>query len=215
MKQQKGFTLVEMAIVLVIIGLLLGGVLKGQELIENSRTKNAINDLKGVSVAYNAYFDRYHQIPGDDGPTKQVLQARGGAWTNISSAGNMNGVLDISAAQTFTGAGENDAFWQHVRAAGFISGDVTLTLDAALPRNAFSGLTGVTGTAVTGMPANGKYVCMGSVPGKAARAIDVALDDGVPNTGSMMATQGVTNTAPGTAATTYSEAQTYTICSSL
>ncbi|OYY22119.1 MAG: prepilin-type cleavage/methylation domain-containing protein, partial [Thiotrichales bacterium 35-46-9] len=40
MKQQKGFTLVEMAIVLVIIGLLLGGVLKGQELIDNSRIKN-------------------------------------------------------------------------------------------------------------------------------------------------------------------------------
>jgi prepilin-type N-terminal cleavage/methylation domain-containing protein len=47
-KAQSGFTLVEIAIVLVIIGLLLGGVLKGQELIENGRVKNAANDMNGI-----------------------------------------------------------------------------------------------------------------------------------------------------------------------
>ena len=65
-KSQSGFTLVEIAIVLVIIGLLLGGVLKGQEMIENARIKSIVNDMNGVSAAYNSYMDRFHAIPGDE-----------------------------------------------------------------------------------------------------------------------------------------------------
>ncbi|MDO9192415.1 MAG: prepilin-type N-terminal cleavage/methylation domain-containing protein, partial [Undibacterium sp.] len=53
-QRQSGFTLVEIAIVLVIIGLLLGGVLKGQEMIDNSRMKSVAADLRGVSAAYNS-----------------------------------------------------------------------------------------------------------------------------------------------------------------
>ena len=49
--KQSGFTLVEIAIVLVIIGLLLAGVLKGQELIENSKIKSIVNDMKAVQAA--------------------------------------------------------------------------------------------------------------------------------------------------------------------
>ncbi len=64
--RQTGFTLVELAIVLVIIGLILGAVLKGQQMIENGRVKSVENDLKGVSTAYYAYLDRYKAIPGDD-----------------------------------------------------------------------------------------------------------------------------------------------------
>jgi len=53
--QQKGFTLVEIAIVLVIIGLLLGGILKGQEMIVQAKIKNAIADFSGISAAYHGY----------------------------------------------------------------------------------------------------------------------------------------------------------------
>ena len=63
---QKGFTLVEIAIVLVIIGLLLGGILKGQEMIIQAKIKNAITDFSGVSAAYYGYQDRYRALPGDD-----------------------------------------------------------------------------------------------------------------------------------------------------
>ena len=58
---QSGFTLVEIAIVLVIIGLLLGGVLKGQGTIENGRVKNADNDMNGIVAAYSSYLDRYRK----------------------------------------------------------------------------------------------------------------------------------------------------------
>ena len=79
---QAGFTLVEIAIVLVIVGLLLAGVLKGQELIENSRVKAAAGEMNGVSAAFNAYRDRFRTLPGDDGPNAAALQARGpGMWS--------------------------------------------------------------------------------------------------------------------------------------
>ena len=64
--RQAGFTLVEIAIVLVIIGLLLGGILKGQEMITQARIKNVINDFNGLTAAYASYQDRYRAIPGDD-----------------------------------------------------------------------------------------------------------------------------------------------------
>src|SRR5256885_8774628 len=65
-KRMQGFTLVEIAIVLVIIGLLLGGILKGQEMITQAKIKNSIADFSGISAAYHGYQDRYRAIPGDD-----------------------------------------------------------------------------------------------------------------------------------------------------
>ena len=213
-KHQSGFTLVEIAIVLVIIGLLLGGVLKGQEMINSAKVRNAVNDMNGVTAAFNAYIDRYRRMPGDDGPIA-TLTARGGPWVNVTLAGNSDSALTITAAQTFTGAGENANFWQHLRAAGLVSGNTALTAAAALPQNAFNGLTGVTAAGVTGM--TGNVICMSQVPGKAAAAIDTQMDDGLPNTGSIMATTGVAgaNTAPGAAAATYVETAVYTLCRNL
>src|SRR4030088_3250787 len=82
------FTLVEIAIVLVIIGLLLGGILKGQEMITQAKIKNIVNDFNGITAAINSYQDRYKALPGDD----LGAQAR---WTSIvgtdSTIGNGNG----------------------------------------------------------------------------------------------------------------------------
>ena len=64
--RQSGFTLVEIAIVLVIIGLLLGGVLKGQELVNSAKVKNFVNDFRGISAFVYAYQDRFRATPGDD-----------------------------------------------------------------------------------------------------------------------------------------------------
>ena len=212
--RQAGFTLVEIAIVLVIIGLLLGGVLKGQEMIENARVKNAINDLKGVTAAFNSYVDRFRTIPGDDGPLL-TLTARAGAWTPVTLAGNANGVLNITPANAFAPAGEEVAFWQHLRASGFIAGNPVLIGAAALPRSAFNGAMAVVNntTAVTGLSA-GISTCLGQVPGKAARQIDTQEDDGNPASGTVRATLGVAgaNTAPGAAVVTYSDDLQYTVC---
>jgi len=217
--RQTGFTLVEIAIVLVIIGLLLGGVLKGQEMIENAKVKNVISDMRGVTAAYNSYVDRFRRLPGDDGPNVAALTPRGGSWVNITAAGNNTGVLQITPAQIFTGAGEAAAFWQHLRASGFIAGNPADAGAVAIPRNAFNGLMGVGNntTAITGM-AQGLSICLGQVPGKAARQIDTQIDDGNPATGVIRSTQGVagTNTTPAAGSLIpYSEDQQYTVCSTL
>lgn len=214
-KQQSGFTLVEIAIVLVIISLLLGGVLKGTELIENSKVRRSVNDINGVAAAYNAYVDRYRAIPGDDG-NRTSLQGRGGLWTDVPSAGNSNGRLEVTRNQVFNAQGEHDEFWQHLKAAGFISGDPKSTSVSALPKNAFGGMIGVT-TQVVNASLSGLKVCLSQVPGKAAMALDNQMDDGDGAKGVMRATPGNNNgaaTNPNNTelAAPYSEDDTYTVC---
>lgn len=93
---QKGFTLVEIAIVLVIIGLLLGGILKGQEMITQAKIKNIISDFSGISAAFHGYQDRYRALPGDD-----LGAAARWATAPAATAGNGNGVV----AGTYNNAG--------------------------------------------------------------------------------------------------------------
>ena len=89
LNKQSGFTLVEIAIVLVIIGLLLGGVLKGQEMIKNAEIRSVITDVRGLTTAMYAYRDRYNAIPGDD--------ALGSTHTGIaSSKGDGDGVIEAA-----------------------------------------------------------------------------------------------------------------------
>lgn len=207
-KAQSGFTLVEIAIVLVIIGLLLGGVLKGAELIENSRVRQAVNQINGVTASFYAYQDRYNRIPGDDGNAATV-QARGSSWAAVG-AGNNNGLLQVNNNQAFTGAGEGQEFFQHLKAAGFITGNPADAGAAALPRNPFGGLVGVSSQAMMGA-LNGNKVCLNRVNGKAAQAIDNQLDDGNGATGQLRASQAAAP-ANGALATPYNEDQEYTIC---
>lgn len=61
----KGFTLVELAIVMVIIGLLIGGILKGQELITSAKVNSTVSTLKNVGSAAEIFRDKYNQYPGD------------------------------------------------------------------------------------------------------------------------------------------------------
>src|SRR5258705_6038616 len=128
MKKTQGFTLVEIAIVLVIIGLLLGGILKGQEMITQAKIKNVIADFSGVSAAYHGYVDRYKRIPGDDpcaGTTNSAVAASTcgtttGRWTGASH-GDGNGVV-AGAYHSATAPHQSRLLWDHLRRAGFGSG---------------------------------------------------------------------------------------------
>lgn len=214
--QQKGFTLVEIAIVLVIIGLLLGGILKGQEMITQAKIKNVIADFSGVSAAYHGYQDRYRKIPGDDGDAN----ARWTLGIAAPASGAFNSGTISGGYATTTANEESRLFWLHLRRAGFVSGS-----DQEQPFNAVTGRLGVqtgdtAGGAIFG-GFSGLIICSANLPDKIAIATDVQMDDGVPNTGTV---RGMLQAAPnpalgaGTAATaTFAETGTnvYILCRTL
>ncbi|MCL4801349.1 MAG: prepilin-type N-terminal cleavage/methylation domain-containing protein [Burkholderiales bacterium] len=219
---QAGFTLVEIAIVLVIIGLLLGGILKGQEMITQARIKNVTNDFNGTTAAYFSYQDRYKAVPGDDGNA-------GTRWNTFGvRSGNSDGSIsgeykDSADPAGFANDGNNESqkFWWHLRASGFIPGPTQGTGSATPPNNAVGGLIGVQNGAFSGATAlTGLVVCSSNIPDKIAAAVDTQLDDQRSNAGSMRAhTQAATNpsvtaASGATQAAAYVEDGTtqYTIC---
>ena len=177
-QRQSGFTLVEIAIVLVIIGLLIGGVLKGREMITNAKIKRIENDFAGVSAAIYAYQDRYGALPGDD-PSASTRFA--GTWA-ASDNGDGNG--NISGGWNSTNnASESRKIWKHLRGSGLIAGPVDGT-DASYqqPSNSFGGLLGVD---LNVYNLSGHNIVFGEIPGDIAQILEARGDDGVPSRGSI------------------------------
>jgi prepilin-type N-terminal cleavage/methylation domain-containing protein len=216
--RQQGFTLVEIAIVLVIIGLLLGGILKGQEMITQAKIKNAISDYSGISAAYHGYNDRYRAIPGDDpGADKR--------WTTAPVAVSGNGDGQVAGAYnalTATPEPESRNFWDHLRRAGFIAGS-----GYNQPFNAVTGMIGVqtggTGGTTTLGGLNSLIICSANLPDKVAIAVDTQMDDGVPGTGTVRALDQsalgpnppINSASVPPAAYVESGTNTYTLCRAL
>lgn len=194
-RKQGGFTLVEIAIVLVIIGLLLVGVLKGQELIENSKTKNIAKDMDSVSAAVLSYRDRYKGLPGDE--TINTTTVYG--WAVNVGGGNGDGLIGAAGGvNPFAGNAETTNAFRALRYSGFISGDPALAGAAARPTHAGGGLIAF-GNGVDGL--TGNVVCFNNLSGKFAGAIDRMLDDGINSTGSVRSgTVAPAAAAPGAAA---------------
>jgi prepilin-type N-terminal cleavage/methylation domain-containing protein len=184
-KKQSGFTLIEIAIVLVIIGLLLGGILKGQELITQGRIRNVSNDFQSVTAAINLYQDRYRALPGDDPGALARWTATGSTTTNGNGDGLIDGDYNAATADT-----ESRLFWQHLRLAGLVGGQTTTgAIGTANPPNAASGITGVQNGA---FGINGIVICSNNLPAKIAQAIDTQFDDGIASTGTVRGIAGAT-----------------------
>ncbi len=181
-RSQSGFTLIEIAIVLVIIGLLLGGILKGQELITQGRIRNVANDFQSMTAAINLYQDRYRALPGDDAGAA----ARWAITAPTPSAGALGDGTISGVYNTSTAADESRQFWLHLRRAGLVGGAVA---DDSLPPNAASGVTGVQNGAF-GIP--GLVICSNNLPAKIAQAIDTQFDDGNATSGTVRAVTGTT-----------------------
>jgi prepilin-type N-terminal cleavage/methylation domain-containing protein len=203
----RGFTLVEIAVVLIIIGLLLGGVLKGQELITQAKIRNAVTDLNGVTAAVYAYQDRYRQVPGDDGTAAARWPTVGSIAAASNGDGNrvVGGTLTAAAGCAPTGTGENCLLWNHLRRSGLIIGDLA---SAETPLNSSGGFLHAQAGA---LGLSGLVVCATNLSGKIAGAIDTQIDDGNPTRGTVRAGSGL---ATDTAASAYVDdgSALYTLC---
>jgi hypothetical protein len=188
---QKGFTLVQYAIVLVVIGLVLWGVLKGEEMIAQARSKAVIHEMHSISAAYVTYLDRYRAMPGDDGRASS-------RWT-ASVSGDGNGTVAGSyeaqpAAATPATSEESNLFWWHLRLSGLIPGPAAGTGVGAQPNNALGSIIGVqTGAGAATMNLSGLIICTANVPAKVAIAVDTQIDDRAAATGSL---HGALQSAP-------------------
>ena len=182
MKRQTGFTLVEIAIVLVIIGLLTGGVLKGQELITNARVRNTISQMDGLKAAVFGFQDRFRSLPGDMGQ----------ASTTVG-----NGAVDCtwSCDNGLIQPWRNTSLvTNNLISAGFYSGAfATAETNAApttqnAPANPWGGPMFVAywnqyNDAVATPSRTGTYTGR-AIPASVMAEIDRKIDDGTPQTGS-------------------------------
>jgi prepilin-type N-terminal cleavage/methylation domain-containing protein len=212
-KKQAGFTLVEIAIVLVIVGLLIGGVLKGQEMITNAKLKRVESDNAGILAALYSYQDRYLQLPGDD----SGASGRFTAYSGNTADGNGDGLIgngkdweDDTTAWAQGAPAETTKFFGHLRASGLIAGAPD---DKSRPTNAFGGRIGVQEGSIDMV---GQIIIFGGIDGNIAQILDGRLDDGKMGSGrvrsAIAAANAMDDTAtPAASTAVYDEGENYHI----
>ncbi len=191
MKKRAAFTLVELSIVLIVIGLLSGAILKGQEIIKSAKLKRVIGDFQSISTAIYTYEDRYDELPGDD--ASSVIGA------SLASGGNEDGVIDSK---------ESHFAFRHLRKAGIISGDPSdNSYTHALGGKVYivqGSQSGLVFNKTDNMPEmSGTAVCFTALKAEDAQMLDSQNDDGVYNTGAIQANSD------------YKKADMLTICSEI
>jgi prepilin-type N-terminal cleavage/methylation domain-containing protein len=211
-KMQEGFSLVELSIVLVIIGLIVGGTLAGKDLIKGAEIRATVGQFEKYNTAVNTFRSKYGAIPGDlTGADNFGFQSRSGA----AGHGDNNGLLEGCAAAATNLGCETALFWRDLSTANLIDTSLNTATDAAsaslaaadmidymplakLGRGnyfnvyAASGINyyQLAGTAST--DAAGIVTTSNALTPSEAFQIDNKIDDGKPATGIIRAMEGTT-----------------------
>jgi len=226
-QKQQGFTLVELAIVLVIIGLIVGGVLVGQDLIKAATVRSTLGDIEKYNAAATTFRNKYGGLPGDllaaNATQFGLLTATG--RTGAAGLGDGNGLIEGCGAAAVALGCETALFWVDLSTAGLIPQNLTAYTSAAttvdnitsisamqsyLPTQkvrqgtfAFVYTTGgrnyfTVATALTG--AAGAVTLGAGVTPNEGRSMDEKLDDALPRTGVVIALAAAAPLSAATAA---------------
>jgi prepilin-type N-terminal cleavage/methylation domain-containing protein len=219
---QQGFTLVELAIVLVIIGLIISSVLVGQDLIRSAELRATTKQYQEFQVAVNTFINKFGQIPGDIDGSDFGL---GGGSTGAAGLGDQNGVITSlnSATVVATHNGEIAGFWAHLTSpiTGYVPGTFDghegaagATVNDIIGENLPSmrlgnrgwGVFGASGinyfvTGVIGAQADDGYDIADVFVPVDAFNIDDKIDDGIPDSGNIQS-RGAATSNPDAAAST-------------
>jgi prepilin-type N-terminal cleavage/methylation domain-containing protein len=185
--KNKGFTLIEIALVLTIISLLIGGILRGQSMIRNTKVKTLYNQYRELVAAVTVYQDRFHFLPGDDLQASSRFTVPTNSLPTVSN-GNGNGVIDgaetlaqgASCGAGVTGNEACQAFY-HLRLAGIMSGQDTVS-----PAHSFGGglLLSKTSAFITGWNSP-TSVCYQGLTADVLRDMENLYDDRIASAGSL------------------------------
>lgn len=185
--RSRGFTLVELSIVLIIIGILIGFILKGQELIRNAQIKRTYRTYLELVATFYSYYDRYGKLPRDD----DKVSKRWGVATLLN--GNGDGRIDTASPGTLdfnctdTTNTEECKVWEHLRLTELIAGN-----GRENPTNVFGGPIGVGYITFQGVTLH--WIAFKGVPNNIARDVDLKYDDGLYNSGAIRAENDYTAT---------------------
>lgn len=216
-KKEAGFTLVELAIVMIIIGLLIGGVLKGQELINNARISGTIAQLRGFQAAAAGFRDNFNALPGDMvNANTRLPNCAAAPCANGDGNGQILEFVGAAPVAPAAGVGENVGFMVHLQRANLITGmDGTIAgapgFGTTMPTGAIGGGfwagQAAAGAALPGFTVAefrpGTYITLGGIPAAIgvgtgvlsayqAASIDRKVDDGLPNSGSVIGSADAT-----------------------
>lgn len=213
-KNAAGFTLVELAISLVVIGLLIGGILKGKELLDNSKVTAFIRQIHEYDSAAMVFYTSYGALPGDITNPSERLPECDAALCNRGGNGNTK----IRVADTTPANMETFNFFPHLTKAGLIKGveggdaDTTSTsLPRSTTKNFFPDTNLKMEVVVKSYQASsqiedirneyqipGYHLDYGLAPHRmlTLQQIDRKLDDGMPYTGNVFVSGNMASDCP-------------------
>lgn len=168
-RASSGFTLVEMAVVLVIIAVIFVAVLQGRALIENAEYKSFKRSLADYAEAFRVFHERYDALPGDfnDPDAQNAIGQDGGDGDGVIEGGGCNASGEESCRA-----------WRHLRAASLIQGDPDVGGGAANPDHDYGGQVLGFMTNDDGGAPFGHRILVAEVPVEIARRLDNDIDDG-------------------------------------
>lgn len=172
LSRQQGFTLVEIAIVLVIISLLFAAVMKAQNLIERSKVKTTLKHMDEITAAAYTFLDKYNQLPGD------------AAGLDLDGDGTADNATTPNDGQI-----NNSEFWLQMHKSGMLNGSGSTPMKTAF-RTPYAVRYNAAGF--------GDNAVCALLPPDIAQEVDTRYDDGNGTTGAFRITANTSSDEPNT-----------------